>query len=87
MEDEKIKNSLIGTFYENNKYYIQIYDINKNAIQKELMSELEFPKEAKNTINNNENIKNEVFCFNCKRNINLTLKSECKMHNIKYLKN
>lgn len=84
MEDEKIKNSLIGTFHENNKYYIQIYNINKNVIQKELMSELVFQKRI-NSINNNENIKNEAFCFNCKRNINLDLNSECKKHNIKHL--
>jgi len=89
MEEEKIKNSLIGTFHENNKYYIQIYDINKSIIKKELMNELVFPKEKSNKINminNNGNIKNEAFCFNCKRNINLTLNSECKNHKIKYLK-
>jgi len=51
MEEEKIKNSLIGIFYENNKYYIQIYDINKNIIKKELMNELVFPKEKSNKIN------------------------------------
>ena len=88
MEEEKIKNSLIGTFHENNKYYIQIYDINKNIIKKELISELVFQKEKIdniNTINNNENIKNEAFCFNCKRNINLILNPKCKNHKIKYL--
>ena len=84
MEDEKIKNSLIGTFHENNEYYIQIYDINKNIIEKELMSELLFPKEKINKINNKEILKNEAFCFNCKRNINLALNFECKKHNIKY---
>ena len=88
MEDGKIKNSLIGTFHENNKYYIQIYDIKKNIIKKELTSELVFPKEKSNKINminNNGNIKNEAFCLNCKRNINLSLNFECKNHNIKYL--
>ena len=89
MEENTIKNSLIGTFCENNNYYISIYDINKNIIQKELIDDLSFSKEKmsnKNTINTDENIKNEAFCFNCRKNINLNMNSDCKTHNNKYLK-
>ena len=88
MENNTIKNSLIGTYYEKDNYYITIYDINKNIIKKELMSDLIFPKEKANKINiinKNENINNKAFCFNCKKNIDLYINPECKTHNIEYL--
>ena len=88
MEENAIKNSLIGTFYENNNFYISLYDINKNIIKKQLISDLQFPKEKENNlniINRNENIKNKAFCFDCKKNIDCNANSECKAHNIKYL--
>ena len=30
-------------------------------------------------------IKNEAFCFDCKKNINVNMNPDCKTHNIKYL--
>ena len=88
MEENLIKNSLIGTFYEKNNFYISLYDLNKNTIQKQLISDLKFPKEKENNlniINRNENINNKAFCFDCKKNIDFNVNSECKCHNIKYL--
>jgi len=86
MEESILKNSLIGTSYEKNNYYISIYDINKNVIQKELISELLFSNEKINNINvMNMDIKNEAFCFDCKKNINFNMNPDCKTHNIKYL--
>ena len=88
MEESAIKNSLIGTLYENNNYYISIYDLNKNIIQKKLISDMKFSKEKKNNlniINKNENMNNKAFCFDCKKNFDCNVNSECKTHNIKYL--
>ena len=88
MKDNTIKNSLIGTCYEKNNYYLNLYDIDKNMIKKKLMSYIQFSKESINNINinnKNENINNKAFCFNCKKNIDLNMSSECKAHNIKYL--
>ena len=88
MEESAIKNSLIGTLYENNNYYISIYDLNKNIIQKKLISDMKFSKEKENNlniINKNENIINKAFCFDCKKNIDCNVNLECKTHNIKYL--
>ena len=86
MEEKTIKNSLIGIAYEKNNYYISIYDINKNVIQIELISELSFSNEKINNTNAiNMDVKNEAFCFDCKKNINLYINPECKTHNIKYL--
>ena len=86
MEDSTIMNSLLGTSYEKNNYYMSIYDINKNVIQKELISELSFSEEkVKNTNIIYSDIKNEAFCFKCKKNINLNMNPDCKTHNIKYL--
>ena len=44
MEENVIKNSLIGTSYENNNYFLSHYDMNKNIIQKKLISDLKFLK-------------------------------------------
>ncbi len=86
MEESILKNSLIGTAYEKNNYYISIYDINKNVIQKELISELLFSNEKINNANAiNMDVKNEAFCFDCKKNINVNMNPDCKTHNIKYL--
>ena len=88
MEDNTIKNCFVGTNCENNNYYITIYDINKNNIQKELISDLRFSKEKLNNlniINKNENINYKAFCFDCKKNIDLNKSPKCKTHNIKYL--
>ena len=86
MEESIIKNSLIGTFYDNNNYYISIYDMNKNVIRKELINELSFSKEKINNTNViNKEVKNDAFCFDCKQNINLNINSACKSHSIKYL--
>ena len=68
MEENILKNSLIGTSYEKNNYYISIYDINKNVIQKELISDLSFSNEKINNTNViNMDVKNEAFCFDCKK--------------------
>ena len=86
MKDNTIKYSLIGTCYEKNNYYINIYDLDKNMVKKELRSDIQFSKENINNINNkNENINNKAFCFNCKKNINFNMSQKCKDHNIKYL--
>ena len=70
MEENAIKNSLIGTFYENNNYYVSLYDLNKNIIQRKLISDLQFSKEEENNLNiisKNENMNNKAFCFDCKK--------------------
>ena len=88
MEENTIKNCIIGTFYENNNYYVSLYDMNKNIIQKKLINDLKFSKEKENNlniINKNENMSNKAFCFDCKKNIDCNVNLECKTHNIKYL--
>ena len=88
MEENTIKNCIIGTFYENNNYYVSLYDMNKNIIQKKLINDLKFSKEKENNlniINKNENMSNKAFCFDCKKNIDCNVNLECKTHNIKFL--
>ena len=68
MEDSTIMNSLLGTSYEKNNYYISIYNISKNIIQKELISDLSFSNEKISNINMIRlDLKNEAFCLNCKK--------------------
>ena len=88
MEENAIKNSIIGTYYEKNNFYMVLYDINKKIIRKELISDLQFSKDKENNINflsKNININNKAFCFDCEKNIDFNENSECKTHNIKYL--
>ena len=88
MEENAIKNSIIGTYYEKNNFYMVLYDINKKIIRKELISDLQFSKDKENNINflsKNININNKAFCFDCEKNIDFNENLECKTHNIRYL--
>ena len=85
IKSEIFFNTLIGTKYEKNGYYCEIYDINENIIRKELINEIIYPKEDKNNIKFKKNINFEAFCFDCKRNINFEMTPNCKNHTFKYL--
>ena len=81
IDTKKFVNFLLGTSYENGEYYIEKYDIGRNFIHKELIDVTIAHKEKYNI--KNENINNNAFCFECKKNINLELDLNCKKHNIK----
>lgn len=78
MAEEKIKNLFIGTLYENEKFYIESIDLDKNS-KKELIDDFLFEKENKKYFQKEKNI---GFCLECEKNINEN--SNCKNHNIKY---
>ena len=85
IKSEIFLDTLIGTKYEKNGYYCEIYDINENVIKKELINEIMDPKDEVNNLKLIKDINLEAFCFDCKRNINFSMTPNCKNHNFKYL--
>ena len=83
MESQIFFNSLIGTNYESNKYFFEIYDMKENNYYKEPMNEILFEKINKNDKNlkYDNDIKIDAYCFDCKKNINLKENFNCKNHN------
>ena len=86
IKSEMFLNSLIGTNYDKNNYFLEIYDINENNIQKELMEEIKIEKELNKIKKSNIQSKIEAFCLDCKTNVNLSDSSNCENHNVEYLK-
>ena len=89
MNFDTLLNSLLGTYYCNNQYYIETYDIYNNSLKKEFIDNLPSLKDNSTTttfINENKNIKYDAFCINCRKNIILNENLNCKTHNIKYFK-
>ena len=83
MKSQTFFNSLIGINYEKNKYFLEIYDMNKNNIKKESMNEIIFEKGDINDKNlKYDNNKIDAYCFDCKKNTNLDKNPDCKNHNI-----
>ena len=78
MAEEKIKNSFIGTSFENKNFFIDSINLNTNIINREFIF---------NFISKNENyIESEPysgFCFDCKKNIKV---GACLNHNIRIYK-
>ena len=66
MSGNLIKNTFIGTLYENGNYYIKTANLN-NDINKILLKDFLLEKED---INNNQNEKYIGFCIDCNKNIN-----------------
>ena len=85
IKSEIFLNSLIGTNYDKNKYFLETYDINENNIQKELMEEIKIEKELNKIKKSNTQSKIEAFCLDCKTNVNLSETPNCNSHNIKFL--
>ena len=79
MSGNLIKNTFIGTSYENGNYYIQTVDLN-NDINKILLKDFLLEKED---INNSQNEKYIGFCLDCNKNIN---NPNCEKHSVKYFK-
>ena len=86
IKSEIFLNSLIGTNYDKNKYFLETYDINENNIQKELMEEIKIENELNKIKKSNTQSKIEAFCLDCKTNVNLSETPNCNSHNIKFLK-
>ena len=87
IKSEMLLNSLIGTNYDKNNYFLEIYDINENNIKKEFMEEIKIDKELYKIKKSNIKSKIEAFCLDCKKNVNLSESPNCKNHNIEYLNN
>ena len=86
MKSSTLFNFLLGTYKCNNNYYIEIYDIINNSLKSELIYNLALLTDNSNIINENKNRKNDAFCFNCKKNININESPNCNNHNIKNFK-
>ena len=84
MKSQFFLNSLIGTNYEKNQNFLEIYDMKENNYFRESMDEITFEKDFKN-LKNDDNIKFNAYCFDCGKNINLEKNHHCKNHNIKLL--
>ena len=89
MKSNLLFNSLIGTYYSDIQYYTEAYGIYRNSLQKEGINNLTSLKDddITNFINENKNIKQNAFCINYRKNININENLNCKTHNIKYIKN
>ena len=85
VKSEMFLNSLIGTNYDKDKYFLEIYDINENIIEKEFMEEIKIEKESFKIKKINFKSKIEAFCLDCKTNVNFTETPNCKSHNVEYL--
>jgi len=78
MAEEKIKNSFIGTSFENENYFIDSINLNTNNINREFI--FNFNSKNENYI---ESEQYSGFCFDCKKNINV---GTCLNHNIRLYK-
>jgi len=74
MAEEKIKNSFIGTSFENENFFIDLINLNTNIINREFI--FNFNSKNENYI---ESEQYSGFCFDCKKNIKV---GACLNHNI-----